>query len=877
MKNDLSYLTRHASLLILAFLSTLNLQLSTYAQGTAFTYQGRLNDNGGPANGTYDLRFVLYSDPSGGSQVGPILTNAATAIANGLFTVTLDFGSGVFISSDRWLEISLRTNGVGAFTTLTPRQPITPTPYAIFSAGAGTVNGGVIENPIFFGTTGNTPLNFVVNNGRALRLEPTINSVNVIGGFNGNNAASSIEGATIGGGGTAGYVNRVTGGWGTVGGGYANVASNLAATVSGGGANAARGLSSTVAGGYGNVASNQYAVVSGGYFNLASGDTAVIAGGVQNVASNSFAVISGGAANVAGGFLATVSGGQGNLALANNSTIVGGLFNTNNGVLGFVGGGWANNNVSFNGMIGGGGSNVTYNSYATVGGGLLNQANADYAFVGGGSNNVAMGPNDTVAGGFNNTAWGSYGGGGDSAAVAGGYQNKSYGNNAVVAGGAENFSRGNSPFIGGGQLNSAFGNFSVVGGGYANTAISTYSFIGSGYFNMIQTNGSSCAIAGGYGNSIQTNVYYATIGGGIVNSVSGDDATISGGYYNTNFGLGATISGGVRNIASGSDATVPGGFFNTASGDFSFAAGQRAKANHTGAFVWGDSTAADFASTGADQFLIRASGGVGIGTTSPASQLDVAAGFNGDGIHLIGSTSGPRSPAFRLMDAATSRGLLGLAESDGDFSANSQTGDVVLRADTGRLLLQNSGGAVMFINNNGAGIGRVAAANALEVAGNASKTTAGSWLANSDARIKTDIEPVAGALDRLSKVRLVSFRYTDGYRARHPEIENRPYLNIIAQEFREVFPDDVKSSGETLPGDGEAILQADTYPLTIYSAAAIQELNAKLEVRSQKSDNKSRELEQRLEQKETEFAEVKQRLEKLERLLEEQNNTKSPD
>jgi hypothetical protein len=55
------------------------------------------------------------------------VTNAATLVANGLFTVTLDFGSGVFISSDRWLEISVRTNGVGAFTTLTPRQPITPT------------------------------------------------------------------------------------------------------------------------------------------------------------------------------------------------------------------------------------------------------------------------------------------------------------------------------------------------------------------------------------------------------------------------------------------------------------------------------------------------------------------------------------------------------------------------------------------------------------------------------------------------------------------------------------------------------------------------------------------------------------------------------
>ena len=70
---------------------------------------------------------------------------------------------------------------------------------------------------------------------------------------------------------------------------------------------------------------------------------------------------------------------------------------------------------------------------------------------------------------------------------------------------------------------------------------------------------------------------------------------------------------------------MPGGIGNTANGFSSFAIGRQAKANHDGAFVWGDSTAADFVSTGTNQFLIRASGGVGIGTTSPAAQLEVAA------------------------------------------------------------------------------------------------------------------------------------------------------------------------------------------------------------------------------------------------------------
>jgi hypothetical protein len=121
------------------------------------------------------------------------------------------------------------------------------------------------------------------------------------------------------------------------------------------------------------------------------------------------------------------------------------------------------------------------------------------------------------------------------------------------------------------------------------------------------------------------------------------------------------------------------------------------------------------------------------------------------------------------------------------------------------------------------GIGRTPATNALEVEGDASKSTAGNWLANSDRRIKTEIEPITGALETLARVRLVDFRYTPEYLATHPAIEDRYYPNVIAQEFAEVFPDDVKSSGETLP-DGLPILQVDTYPLTIYTAAAVQEL-----------------------------------------------------
>ena len=146
------------------------------------------------------------------------------------------------------------------------------------------------------------------------------------------------------------------------------------------------------------------------------------------------------------------------------------------------------------------------------------------------------------------------------------------------------------------------------------------------------------------------------------------------------------------------------------------------------------------------------------------------------------------------------------------------------------------------------GIKRTAATNSLEVEGNASKSTAGSWLANSDRRIKADIHPLTDALEKLSRVRLVDFRYTADYLAAHPGVDGRRYLNVIAQEFAEVFPEHVKSSGEKLP-DGSEILQVDTYPLTIYSAAAVQELhreNEALKAKLADQEARLRKLEQAL-------------------------------
>ncbi len=131
--------SRIAAFAALAFLSTLSSQFSTaLAQGTAFTYQGRLMESNAPANGIFEFEFSLYDRRLGGSNLGTV-TLEETPVTNGLFTVVLDFGTGAFNGAARWLEISARNDGAGGVgVLLTPRQQILATPYAMFAAQAGS-------------------------------------------------------------------------------------------------------------------------------------------------------------------------------------------------------------------------------------------------------------------------------------------------------------------------------------------------------------------------------------------------------------------------------------------------------------------------------------------------------------------------------------------------------------------------------------------------------------------------------------------------------------------------------------------------------------------------------------------------------------------
>src|SRR5438132_5153828 len=79
-----------------------------FAQGSGFTYQGRLTDGGTAANGNYDLQFGLFDSLSGGAQVGSTQTLNTVAVSNGVFTVSLDFGANALTGANRFLEISAR-------------------------------------------------------------------------------------------------------------------------------------------------------------------------------------------------------------------------------------------------------------------------------------------------------------------------------------------------------------------------------------------------------------------------------------------------------------------------------------------------------------------------------------------------------------------------------------------------------------------------------------------------------------------------------------------------------------------------------------------------------------------------------------------------
>src|SRR5215204_3469679 len=132
-----------AALAICIFLTT-----NIAAQTTAFNYQGKLNDAGVPASGSYQLQFKLFDAAVGGAQIGATVADVPVTATNGVFSVKLDFGAAVFTGANRFLEISVRHNASESYVTLSPREQIASTPYSIRTLSAAQADLSLDSNKL---------------------------------------------------------------------------------------------------------------------------------------------------------------------------------------------------------------------------------------------------------------------------------------------------------------------------------------------------------------------------------------------------------------------------------------------------------------------------------------------------------------------------------------------------------------------------------------------------------------------------------------------------------------------------------------------------------------------------------------------------------
>jgi hypothetical protein len=428
----------------------------------------------------------------------------------------------------------------------------------------------------------------------------------------------------------------------------------------------------------------------------------------------------------------------------------------------------------------------------------------------------------------------------------------------VVGGGLNNViqTRAGASVIGGGEDNvvSAEASDASIGGGWGNSILeySGSSVVAGGQQNVISTNQLLSCIVGGFHNQAGGGArqYFVSMSRDQGNAIGG-----GGGNYITEGVLGGTIAGGANNTVGTNAlyATIPGGMGNLAAGAYSLAGGRHAQALHDGTFVWADSQSADFASTAANQFLIRASGGVGINKNNPASALDVngtvtATSFAGTALNLSGGLSAGggasitgdiqnSTPSGIMLDAAN-RPLI--TRGWDRFTSGSYTGigrwglfmepfnlvlgipgdDVPGRYfQVRKYALDGSFGNLMTVDQSG------------------NLWTMGAVNPPSDRNVKTNFAAVdtAEVLAKVAALPIQTWNYKN-------DAEDVRHLGPVAQDFRAAF---------NLGADDKHIATVDADGVAL---AAIQGLNAKMEAENAELR--------------AENAELKTRLERLEKIME---------
>ena len=538
--------------LALAFLSILNPQLSTtLAQGTAFTYQGRLNNSGNPASGSYDMAFSLFATNSSGVPFAGPVTNTAVAVSNGLFTTMVDFGN-VFTGGSNWLEIAVSTNGANDFVTLAPRQQLTPVPYAITAQSAGSVNGLIIQ--------------------------PNDNGApNMIGGSANNFVAPGTTGAVIAGGGGTNFLgnsdtNSIASDFSSIGGGSANEIDTNASdsVIAGGYLNQiqASAYESVIGGG----AHNQiqptasYSTIGGGNTNQiqTGANESTIGGGYNNQIQTSAegSTIGGGKSNAieTNAYESTIAGGNLNQIQtnANDSTIGGGYLNQiQTGASDSTIAGGAKNAIQTNAYeatIGGGYQNQIQNAHSsTIGGGYQNQVQNDAggATVGGGERNVIQTSayESSIGGGVSNTITGQYG------TIPGGDQNLAATNSFAAGHRAKAGFQGDFVWADSTDVDfTSTGNDQFLIRANGGVGINTSDPAGS----ALNVNGTVTATAFVGDGSGLTNISSGGGGGGTVTSIA-TGAGLTGGPITTSGTISIPASGVLNSMLANSSVTVAAG------------------------------------------------------------------------------------------------------------------------------------------------------------------------------------------------------------------------------------------------------------------------------------------------------------------------------
>lgn len=580
--------------------------------GTAFTYQGELRVGGSPADASFDMEFRLYDAEAAGNQIGPVVGRTGVAAVDGLFSVSLDFGPAQFAGDRQWLELRIRPAGSGSFETLSPRTELTAAPYALSALTA--LANSVTTTSVVDGTITAVDID-------PAQIQRRIDGSCASGQYlRAVNADGSVQcAADVDSGGT---VTSIATGAGLSGGPITNSGT---ISIAAGGVGAAQIDATQVQRRIG------AGCPQGQYLSAVNEDGSTVCS-VDAIGPPGWGLAGNAGTDPLTQFIGTTDAqplvlrtrNASSLRLEPSFILFTGLPITSNTIAGSSANGVTGGIRG--GAIGGGGAplgdsdpsfqsegpNQVTGHYGTVGGGMANRA-GNLVPVGGAF--------ATVAGGRNNTS------GGDSSTIGGGEFNEVDAYGATIGGGLANFALSQASTVGGGMDNSANAANSTIGGGRRNLANGQESTVGGGASNEARDVQST--VGGGFGNlAIGLG---SVVSGGTTNAAIGDASAVAGGVGNFAIGALSSIVGGDRNEAIGVYSTVSGGFRNCAGGLRSWAGGYRAKVRPAvdpgiggpcgnltypggfgdeGSFVWADGQEEDFTSTGSNQFLIRAFGGM---------------------------------------------------------------------------------------------------------------------------------------------------------------------------------------------------------------------------------------------------------------------------